>query len=247
MLLAALAALAGAALQSATGFGLVLVLGPALFGVFEPEEALTMLFVLSGILNLLVLLAEGRKREVATDQLSVVLAAALPGVVLGVLILQALAKPTLQVIVGLAVLAAAAIQARELRVAGTVSNSASSPLVPAAVGLATGILTTSTGTSGPPLVLWFHRLGLSPVAMRDTLAAAFMVLNLVGAAALFTFGKDPGLPGSASVALLVALALAGYLAGRAAFERLDPRRFRVLGLLLVAVAGLASVIAGIAG
>jgi len=246
VLLAALAALAGATLQSATGFGLVLVLGPALFGVFEPEQALTMLFVLSGILNLLVLLAEGRRREVATGQLSIVLLAALPGVVCGVLILQALAKPTLQVVVGFAVLAATAIQARELRVAG-VSSSPSSLVVPGAVGFVTGILTTSTGTSGPPLVLWFQRLGLGPVAMRDTLAAAFFVLNIVGAAALFTLGEDPGLPGAASAALLVALALAGYLAGRAAFERLHPRRFRTLGLLLVGAAGLASIIAGLAG
>ena len=41
MVLAALAALVGAAVQSATGFGFALVLSPALFAVMEPAEAVT--------------------------------------------------------------------------------------------------------------------------------------------------------------------------------------------------------------
>ena len=56
MLLAALAALLGAAVQSATGFGFALVLSPALFAVMEPTEAVTALLLLGAVLNVLVLL-----------------------------------------------------------------------------------------------------------------------------------------------------------------------------------------------
>jgi hypothetical protein len=60
MLLAAAAALVGASVQAATGFGFALVLSPALFAVLEPVEAVTSLLFLSVALNLLVLFERGR-------------------------------------------------------------------------------------------------------------------------------------------------------------------------------------------
>jgi uncharacterized membrane protein YfcA len=45
MLLAAAAALVGASVQSATGFGFALALSPALFAVLDPAEAVTALLV----------------------------------------------------------------------------------------------------------------------------------------------------------------------------------------------------------
>ena len=62
MALAALAALAGAFVQSATGFGFALVLSPALFAVLEPDEAVTTLLALGLALNVLVLFEHGRPR-----------------------------------------------------------------------------------------------------------------------------------------------------------------------------------------
>lgn len=247
MLLVAIAALVGATLQSASGFGFALVLGPALFGVLEPEEALTTLLVLGTALNLLVLLAEGRRREVHANQLSVILVAAVPGVILGVLILRTLSKPALEVIVGIAVVIAVALQATASR--RSAARAASTALLAGAavVGLTTGILTTSTGTSGPPLVLWFQRIGLNPTAMRDTLAAAFLSLNALGAVALFSLGNDPGAPSALELALLMALTIIGYLGGRELFRRLSSESFRTIGLLVVVAAGVASVIAGISG
>ncbi len=44
--LAAVAALVGAAVQSATGFGFALLLCPALFAVVDPYEAVTALLAL---------------------------------------------------------------------------------------------------------------------------------------------------------------------------------------------------------
>lgn len=247
MLLAFIAALIGSTLQSATGFGFALVLGPALFGVLEPEEALTTLLILGTVLNLMVLLAEGREREIHSGQLSVILAAAVPGVLIGVLVLRALSKPTLQVAVGIAVVIAVAIQVKASRRTVTQAVPTTPTLGAATVGLTTGFLTTSTGTSGPPLVLWFQRLGLDPTAMRDTLAAAFLALNVLGATALFTIGEDPGAPSAADLVVLLVLTIAGYVGGRELFHRLSSDAFRTAGLVLVVAAGIASVIAGLSG
>ena len=66
MALAALAALAGAFVQSATGFGFALVLSPALFAVLDPVEAVATLLVLGLALNVLVLFeADGGARRLA--------------------------------------------------------------------------------------------------------------------------------------------------------------------------------------
>ena len=106
--LAAIAALVGAFIQSATGFGFALVLSPALFAVLEPEEAVGTLLVLGLALNLLVLVEGGWHAD--WRRVAPMLVAALPGLVVGVVLLSALSKEALQVIVGLAVIAAGAWQ-----------------------------------------------------------------------------------------------------------------------------------------
>jgi uncharacterized membrane protein YfcA len=94
MVLAAVAALVGAAVQSATGFGFALVLSPALFAVLEPAEAVTVLLALGAVLNLLVLV-EGH--DVRWSRLPPLLLPALPGLALGAVVLAALSREPLQV------------------------------------------------------------------------------------------------------------------------------------------------------
>lgn len=232
MLLAALAALAGAAVQAATGFGFALVLSPALFAVLDPAEAVTALLLLGAVLSVLVL-REGH--EVSARLLAPLLLAALPGLALGALLLSALSKEALQVSVGLAVIAAAVWQLRH-PAAGRV------PAI--AAGLASGALTTSISINGPPLVLWLEGRGVGPAEFRATLAAAFLALDIAGAALLVST------EGSAAVDVgvlgpLCACVLGGYALGLVAFRRLDPDRFFSLVLVLVVCTGLASVLAGI--
>lgn len=245
MLLAALATLVGSILQSATGFGVALVASPALFAAFEPNEAVTILFVLSATLNLLMLFAESRPRRIVPGRLVPLLGWALPGLAAGALILAALSKPTLQITVGLAVLGAVALQARAQAIRPEDAASHEPAWATPAVGFTSGVLSTTTGTSGPPLVLWFHHLRLTPAEVRDTLAATFLGLNAFGALALAVFGDGLAVPGWAKLAALIALAVVGQVIGRGLFERLDAHRFRIIGLAVVAAAGVASVIGGL--
>jgi uncharacterized protein len=113
------------------------------------------------------------------------------------------------------------------------------------VGFTTGLLSTTTGTSGPPLVLWFQRLGFSPHEFRDTLAAAFLALNVLSALALLAFGNGLDIPGVGWVGVLLVATVAGQLIGLRLFARLDPQSFRTAGLVVVVCAGVASAIAGI--
>jgi uncharacterized protein len=240
MALAAVAAFAGAAVQSATGFGFALVLSPALFATMDPVEAVTALLVLGLALNLLVLFERGRPEHIDWRALAPMLVAALPGLAAGVVALTQLSKDALQVAVGLAVILAAGWQLRHGR---------RRPDLPAAagwtVGFVSGALTTSISVSGPPIVLWLEARGVRPEEFRASLAASFLVLNLAGGALLLA-AEGTGALDAGAVAPLLGLVAAGYALGMFAFRRLDRERFFVLVLVLVACTGAASVVAGLA-
>jgi uncharacterized membrane protein YfcA len=116
-----------------------------------------------------------------------------------------------------------------------------------AVGLLVGVLTTTTGTNGPPLVLWLERRRLAPADARRTISAVFLGLNVLGAVALAAVGHGVGGTRPALLGVLLVCALAGHVAGAAVFRRMDPRRFRVAGLVLCTVAGLAAIASALTG
>jgi uncharacterized membrane protein YfcA len=243
--LLATTALVAAGVQAATGLGFALVLGPAVFALLEPEGAIVAITVLGLALNGLVLFGERRRPHVVWDEIGPILAAAVPGAVCGVLVLKALPKSTLQVAVGVAVVLAAALreQARRRSVAATPGD----PRARLALGFASGTLTTSAGVNGPPLALWLAHRGLRPADMRDSLSAAFLglgaIAGLVLAPALAVSGADIDW---AALAFALACVVAGHAVGRRAFAHIEGERYEPLLLVLVTVAGLASIVAGLA-
>ena len=246
MILAALAAFAGASVQSAVGFGFALVLSPAAFAVLEPAEAVLTLQVLAIPLNALVLFEGGRPAHVEWRRLVPLLAAALPGMAVGVALLATLSKSALQVAVGLAVIAAATWQLRRRNKGVRSMNRA--PLgnpASAAVGFASGVLTTSLSVSGPPVVLWLEAHGVRPAEFRQTLAATFLVLSVI-AGALIVATEGVGDLDAGVVAPLLACTVAGYGLGALVHRRLETERFYVFVLVLVMATGAASLVAGLA-
>lgn len=245
MALLVVATLLGAALQSLAGFGFALVLAPAALSVLEPDEAVTTLLVLALALNALVLFTERREREILGGELRPLMAWALPGVAAGAVILGVVGRPELQVAVG--VLVIAVVVARNRVEPERDGRERGDGALRIGAGLTTGVLTTTTGTSGPPLVLWFEHIGVSPHETRDTLAASFLILGFLGIVALLVpggaaFDLDP-----LHVAVLLACTIAGQVAGREIFVRLDPNAFRRIGFALVLLTGIASIVAGLAG
>ena len=243
MVLAAAAALVGAFVQSATGFGFALVLSPALFAVLDPVEAVTSLLVVSLALNLLVLFERGRPEHVDWRALAPMLAAALPGLGAGVVALTLVSKAALQVTVGLAVILAAGWQLRQ-RAARRSARRELRPAVGWGAGFASGLLTTSISISGPPIVLWLEAHGVRPEEFRASLAASFLALNLTGGAVLLA-AKGSGALDAGVVGVLLVLVVAGYAIGTIAFRRLDRERFFTAVLALVACTGVASLAAGL--
>ncbi len=232
---AAAAVAAGAALQSATGFGFSIVAAPLVFAAVEPEEAVGLLIALSTLVNLLTLATERRRPRPAVRECAVVLAFALPGAVLGVVILRTLDSVALQVAVSAGVLAT--LVAR--RLAKRRTPAWAGPIA----GLAAGALTTSTTTAGPPLIVYLLGRRLEPEQMRDTMPVCFLGLSAVGVVALWVTGTSGAVPDAALVALLVPVVAVGHLAGRPLFAALV-RSGRYEGVLTAVL--LASVAGGLA-
>jgi hypothetical protein len=98
-LVAAAALAAGAALQSATGFGFALIAAPLVFAAVDSQEAVGLMIALGTEVSLLTLFTERRRPQPVVRDCAVVLACALPGAVAGVAVLRALDPVALQVAV----------------------------------------------------------------------------------------------------------------------------------------------------
>ncbi len=113
-------------------------------------------------------------------------------------------------------------------------------------GFSAGVLTTSTTTNGPPLALWLGGRGLPPAVVRDTVSAAFLLLDLVGmGVVLAVVGPHRALAEAIWLPALIPVVLVGHLAGSWVFRRLPAHRYDQLLLLAVAAAGAVSIASGL--
>src|SRR3954452_8461055 len=113
---AAGAVMAGAALQSAVGFGFALAAAPLLYAAApSAEQAVGLMIVLGLEVNLLTLLAERRRPDPVWGDVVPVVAWSLPGALAGVAVLRALDAVALQLLVTAGVLAALAVNLRAER------------------------------------------------------------------------------------------------------------------------------------
>jgi uncharacterized membrane protein YfcA len=110
-LLLVAAVVVGMSVQAAIGFGFAFFVAPAAFAAFDPEQAVTLVLVLGVIINVLVLGTERRDTEVARRAVTIMLVAAIPGMVAGAWLVTQADPRVLQLLVGVIVLLGAAVQA----------------------------------------------------------------------------------------------------------------------------------------
>lgn len=114
------------------------------------------------------------------------------------------------------------------------------------MGVISGFLLTSTSTNGPPLVFAMQVRKSDPQVFRSTLNMVFLVSGIYGLVLFAAFGEIALSEIWISLALLPSM-IAGVYAGRLIRSRVDPDRFRMLVLILLALAGLSSLYSGLLG
>ena len=213
--------------QAISGFGFSLISIPLLTVVCTRTDAV----VSGGMVGFVTQswMAWHLRREVERDVVRWALPASFLGMPVGILIGHVVNDRAMRIGVGVAVLAAALSISRGWRVTGKPH------IVNGLAGLISGVLGTTTGTNGPPLVVALAGRGYTPGVTRATLSSLFFFANIV---ALGLFALDGSITKRASVIALVGVLPAVIVRGASegTFRRLDPARYRriVLGLLTVA-------------
>lgn len=224
--LVATAVFLGSALNALSGFGFALVTVPLMAIAVGPKEAV----VLSAIVGLFsnsgvaVRYRDDTDRPVAKR----LLVGSMVGMPLGLLVLEAVDEEPLTVAISLVVLFTAAL----LATGWTPHPPGRSADVGA--GFVSGVLNTSIGISGPPVVLLLRARQTLKGPFRATTATLFAVSGVV---ALVLFGVGGQYNRSVFVAAAVALPAwpAGWFVGARLHRRLPEERFRVLVLVLMVV------------
>jgi uncharacterized protein len=208
-----------------------------------PSHAVALLLILGLCVNVLVLAGERRTLAVDWAGLRPAMLAALPGLPIGAVLVRVLPGDALRVAIGVIVCALVADRLLRRAPAGRPPPGRATAV---AAGFSAGVLTTSTTTNGPPLALWLGGRGLPPATVRDTVSAAFLVLDAVGiGVVLAVVGPHRALAEAVWLPALIPVVLLGHLAGSWLFRRLPAHRYDQLLLLAVAAAGAVSIGTGL--
>lgn len=225
-----------AATQQLSGFGYALMAVPLLSLVIGPKDAVA-LSSLSGLAGT-ALMAVRLRRRVDRPVVGRLLIGAVVGMPLGIIALRRVPADPLQVAVSVVVLAAVALLASGFRLRSE------RPSTEVGAGFVSGMINTSIGVGGPPVVLVLQAAEHEQHAFRATTVTYFLCSNVVALPLFFASGV---VSSSTWVAGLFAIpaALLGTLAFERVAFRIQSEHFRplVLGLLVLsAVASMASVL-----
>lgn len=221
---AAVAIVAGIA-QAASGFGFALVAIPLLALFIDIDDAVVGVTLLSTVFTIVASIRYRREADWARARRFTL--AALVGLPVGLIALSLLDASILTGLVAILVLIFAWVIWRGLTVKP-------GRAVDLGLGVLSGLLLTSTGMNGPPLVAALAGTGLEPSRVRATLQATFAAQDILAMLGFIVIGQlSPqvfavtagGLPGI----------LLGWVLGDQIFKRVSAVQFRgILFFMLLA-------------
>ena len=233
LILVAVAVFVAAAVYIVAGFGFALMAMPLMTLSVPVEDAVVIAALLAMISTWwqAITLREHVDRSLV-KRMSLASYAGMP---LGLVILNVVDDTGLKIGLGLFVLVATALLARNVDFSHLGGG------FDVSMGFVSGVLNTSVGTNGPPLVFGLQSRRLAPDNFRGTIAWVFALGNLF---AMFLFAVDDKITtdGLRAAAIAVPTWLLGLWLGLLVRPRIPPERFRKLVLVLLALTGVATIV-----
>jgi uncharacterized membrane protein YfcA len=228
--------LCAALVQSVGGFGFALLAVPLAAIAIDLQTAVVVVSL--GSLFNVAILGWRTRHDIDRSLARRFNVPALFGMPIGLAVLAVVDQRPLKIALGVVIIVATVALMRGA------ANIAPRVWLEVVAGFTSGILSTATGTNGPPLVLASQMRGLDPETFRATLSFTFVVSGTVSMAmfvATGLVGRDELLIAAASVPLI--------LVGQRAGLRLQPvfsgRRFDMLVYVLLLVSGVSVGVSGL--
>jgi len=227
--LVAVALLCGSFLPSFVGFGFALITVPLMAVAVGPSEAV----VLSAVYGLLSngAVAIQHRRDSDGPVVRRLVFGSVPGMALGLLVLITVPPAPLQIAISATVLLSVAVLARGWVIVDP------RPGVDVAAGFVSGVLNTSVGVSGPPVIMDLHGRSLGKGPFRATLVVFFASTGLVAITLFVAAGRLDTTLLLASVLALPAWPIGSVLGGWA-HRSFSEERFRTLVLWMLVLTAL---------
>jgi uncharacterized protein len=240
VLAGALAVLAAALVKGAVAFGFPLVATPLLALAVGVKTAVAVSIIPNIAMDSVQLVRRGHALATVRRMLSLIVFSMI-GMWLGTRLLVLLPGRLASIVLGIFVLAFAAVNASGLTLA--VPRAWERWLSPP-VGLAAGVLGGLTNVPGTPMVLYFVALGLDKYEFVRAVAVTFIVVKVVQLAAVVWYGLLDLHLLAVSLGFTVA-ALVGFTAGLKLQDWLPARAFNRAVLALLVVTGLWLIVRGV--
>lgn len=162
--------LVASTLQAATGFGFAIMAVPFLLLLFEPHDAIQLNLILSLLITLLMIYKI--RKEINKEILIRLIKGSLIGIIPGLLLYLFLDVRLIKILVSVLILAVTGLLVAKI-------NFKQSNIKELIAGAFSGLLTTSIGLPGPPLMIYFAGADADKATIRSTTTAYCVFINFV--------------------------------------------------------------------
>jgi uncharacterized membrane protein YfcA len=222
--------LVASAAQAVSGFGFALLAVPVMSVVVSPQDAVVIATLLGAASAVVQSVRDARATQRETAKRLII--SAFIGMPFGLLLFSFASEDMLRVLLGVVVIIATMLIARDFRLGG-------GRLGEYAMGFVSGALSTSLSTNGPPLVFLLQARGLDPQAFRSTINTVFAYSGVASVVIFLLSGNISTRNASAALWSLPIMLLAIFVGYR--IRPFFPQhRFKWLVISLLLLSGVSS-------
>lgn len=220
--------LVASTLQAATGFGFAIMATPFLLLLFEAHDAIQLNIILCLLTSLLMIYKI--RHEISMKILDHLIRGSLIGIIPGLLLFIFLDVRPLKILVSILILVLTGLLVTKI-------NFKPSKAKELIVGTFSGLLTTSIGMPGPPLMIYFAGAEVDKATIRSTTLAYVVFVNFIALLLQFAMYHS-SLVIWKSTLWSIPFLLLGIFLGQWIFARLNQRLLQRIIYFLLLTTGL---------
>lgn len=214
-------------LQTSTGYGFSIIGTPFLLLLYPAHTAIQVNIILSICLSTFMIFKI--RKEIDTSLLIRLIKGSIAGLIVGIFIYLFLDIQLLKIIVGALILILTIL----LILKWTINRTSNRDLL---TGGISGLLTTSIGVPGPPLLLYFSGARIDKTTLRSTTLAYYLFVYFASLVMQISFGGTTKETWISSLLAIPPL-FAGILLGQMFFKWISQKTFRMITYVILIFTG----------